>query len=881
MMPRGLVLVLVLSAALAQADSLDLLSEPGAWQANLDRGATTMALAPTADAKLAVTVNSDGSPESYPKLRYSWKAGEDLSRFLRLETRLRITSESPAVRSKRIAFVFYDAKTLREDLPDKPMTQQSIEHTVPVNRWVDYSDWLLAVRRTAIRQLDLYIYEEPPATAHPYRWEFARLEFAGVGEQALLFDTEIYDKGSFQAPGTASPAAGSIRSADGLAVTLDRTGVVTAIEAAGAALGAPARQCSGLLVRDVTTKQPPVRVGGSVQPAGDRLRQTAVLEDLGLAVEATYASIGNAIEIAGSVTDRRGADRAVTVYLALPLATAPWQWWDNVAGQRSQPEPFTELTTLETGMHYGLHGAHSKYPLGAVSWPDHGGLTLAVRMDEPVVHRLGFNPELRLFYIALDFGLIPEKAADGRSLATAPFRVLLYRHDPAWGFRDALQRYYDLFPDFFVRRCQREGGWYVWGAMEKLPGALEAGFGFHWGPGGTEAVKWDNAHGIPALYYIEPETYQQTMEDVDRQPTTEELLARLQKLAQGDPAELATVAAQPYRVYPLGDAPDPLTKRIQTTAEVVTRSLNHGPDGQPYCSSGQYGWMQKSKWGSIFSCNVAPDIPNGKGQFNFQYVIGPALAAMEKAGGHYDGIGLDSFGGYGQLSRVNYRREHFGYSKLPLSFSAADHRPVQVGFFATVEWLRELARDMHGRKLILMANCSWGTTPGWLTFAAPYLDVFGAEAPLFADPDFARAIAFRKPCTDLPYNPRPDWEIGRHLVHGIYPGHGNQVEVMQRTAQLLRDLAAAGWEPVTRARVTPPALRLERYGQRGTLYLVVHNPAEAPVSATVTLDTAALGLGPIAVRNALSGEALPGTGPALTVALGARDTVALAVSAAK
>jgi len=69
--------------------------------------------------------------------------------------------------------------------------------------------------------------------------------------------------------------------------------------------------------------------------------------------------------------------------------------------------------------------------------------------------------------------------------------------------------------------------------------------------------------------------------------------------------------------------------------------------------------------------------------------------------------------------------------------------------------------------------------------------VFGAESPFFADPDFIRAIARTKSCTDLPYNPRPEYELPRHLLHAIYPGMGNSMEGMKRLAPLLRRLSAA------------------------------------------------------------------------------------------
>jgi len=165
--------------------------------------------------------------------------------------------------------------------------------------------------------------------------------------------------------------------------------------------------------------------------------------------------------------------------------------------------------------------------------------------------------------------------------------------------------------------------------------------------------------------------------------------------------------------------------------------------------------------------------------------------------------------------------------------------------------VRDLAARMHDRKLVLMANCSWGGTPGWLTFTAPYLDIFGAEAPLFGDPDFIRAIARTKLCTDLPYKPVDDWQLQRNLLHGIFPGHGNKPEYMAQFARQFSDLAQAGWEPITYATATPSTVRVERYGR----ILVLHNPTDAAVEAKLKLDTAALKLPPAQAERTVPLEA--------------------------
>jgi hypothetical protein len=336
------------------------------------------------------------------------------------------------------------------------------------------------------------------------------------------------------------------------------------------------------------------------------------------------------------------------------------------------------------------------------------------------------------------------------------------------------------------------------------------------------------------------------------------------------------VAATTYRVYPLAHTDEDVQKRIQETAQVVLQSLNHNAFGQPYCSVGRYDWMQK-RWGAILSCNLAPALPRGKGWFNIYRVIIPALEGMEKQGARYDGLALDSLGGYGEASRVNYRREHFRYSRFPLSFSAHDHQPVQVAFFTTVEWLQELSRIFHPKGMVFMANCSWGTTPGWLTFAAPYIDIFGAEHPFFADPDFIRAIAYRKPCTDLPYTPRPEWEVAWHLLHGIFPGHGNDLQILRKYSGLLQRLAKAGWEPITGARASPKEVRLERFGQGSEIYLVAHNPKESGVVATIELELKTLGLTKFSVSSLLGERPVHQSKTRLQLSLPAKGTSVLVI----
>jgi len=120
---------------------------------------------------------------------------------------------------------------------------------------------------------------------------------------------------------------GNVKTRDGLQLGFGDAGDIARITVDGNNVGAARRDSpTGLLVRDATKTGAPVMIGGRIEQVGDEVRQTAQLRDLGLAVNAAYKSHAGYAEIAGNVADLRGQDRAVTVYLALPVAEGPWQW---------------------------------------------------------------------------------------------------------------------------------------------------------------------------------------------------------------------------------------------------------------------------------------------------------------------------------------------------------------------------------------------------------------------------------------------------------------------------------------------------------------------------------------------------------------------------
>ena len=70
----------------------------------------------------------------------------------------------------------------------------------------------------------------------------------------------------------------------------------------------------------------------------------------------------------------------------------------------------------------------------------------------------------------------------------------------------------------------------------------------------------------------------------------------------------------------------------------------------------------------------------------------------------------------------NFRREHWRYSTIPLTFTR-EGAVCQLEIFNSVEFARSLAEPLHERGCTLFAN----STPSRFPWLAAWLDVMGTE----------------------------------------------------------------------------------------------------------------------------------------------------------
>lgn len=528
-------------------------------------------------------------------------------------------------------------------------------------------------------------------------------------------------------------------------------------------------------------------------------------------------------------SDTPTKDRAITLVYAVPMTGKNMQWLCDP--RRPTPvEPGREYA-FTTGIHAG-NGRLSRYPFAAVADGVHGA-AIGIDMAQPAVFRTAYHSGTGELFVAYDIGLTREKP-------TAKIRFCRFAFDPAWGFRSALARYYDFFPEHFRCRATQQGLWMPFAAISKVKGWQDFGFKFK---EGNDETKWDDEHGIATFRYTEPMTWWMAMPK-DTPRTLDAALAEAKRLA-----EKGNVDAKSLLSSGMHDSAGHFAARLLDT---------------PWCN------------GAVWSMNSMPGIEGETSHFKTKWtdairekLYGP------KRNGDLDGEYIDSAEGY-VTEELDFRRDHFAAADTPLTFSTEDCRPVVFRGLVAFEYIRGIAADVHGMGKLMMAN----GVPGNLCWLAPLVDVTGTETnwnpegrwhPMSDSELFFRRVL----CKGKPYcflmNTQFDRfspelvekYMKRSLAYGMFPGFFSadastgqyfaQPKLYERDRPLFKKyvslcklVAEAGWNPITAARSSDDRVYVERFGR----YLTVFNDSPERRTATITLD----GKAPASSRELLDGS---------------------------
>jgi len=314
----------------------------------------------------------------------------------------------------------------------------------------------------------------------------------------------------------------TVHASDGLEFSLTESGAVSSVsidEVEMSMLSVP----GGFSFRELSSTTSDIPLEGVVEKNSDGSITQHVISS-GIAFRFDYIPRDRYIEVHGDVLDLRGVDRAIQVQYVLPVDATGWQWGDYIRKSRE----------IESGVRYenvytiGEVRTQNTYPFAFVG-EDAQGFSLAVPMDVPRIYRIGYDTGAGGYSIEYDFGLA--NCTDKIGAGHANFTFILYKVDePEWGFRAVAKKYYELYPEFFVKRVEKEGlltsGNFV---MNPVPNIYDFNVAYVSAPAYSGFGRMTESEvGIDTLVYHEPWGWWKNLGNGCTEPTYDEKLAIIQ-----------------------------------------------------------------------------------------------------------------------------------------------------------------------------------------------------------------------------------------------------------------------------------------------------------------------------------------------------------------
>ncbi len=597
----------------------------------------------------------------------------------------------------------------------------------------------------------------------------------------------------------------------------------------------------------------------------------------GYELELALIDQGDYLECNGTILSSDGNEHCVTIELAIPVEQISSFKWDNniddsqvIQGSEKLYSEYVDVFTQlppdgsfnasegENGGYGDVigKGQMSFYPLASISSDDRG-FTWGVDMGLPLVFRLNLQTE-RGMVAEFDLGMSPNtKKFPNRS----HFKLYLFEHDPAWGFRSALATYYAIQEDYFKKRVEHEGIWLPFTPLMTIEGWEDFGFGFH------ETHHFTSDRGSePVLPTIEAD--KQAREVYSFQYT------------------------EPWDIQIPIKALDAPYESVVGAETIPESHLNYLPGSKTLDKNGLYQarrletpWFD-SGWAVSITTNVDPELPSPN---RFEHVMKDEIEPAIKMDA--DGIYFDSME-WNWHHDLNYNQDHFQYADYPLTFSTSldTPRPAIWNYSSEYEMMYQIARETHSAGKLTMGNGF-----GWTPFAAGILDLFGAEFSWYhaADYDsrilqFRRSISYQKPIvvllnegfsdkafTEAPFDGYRVY-FERMLFYGFFPSffsadassdpywadpknYNQGRPYFKKYIPLIQQIASAGWEPITYAHSKNSGVAVERFGAIGDnmIYLTLMNTADQDISTTLEIDYRGLGLSKtLEVKELIADETL-------------------------
>lgn len=661
-------------------------------------------------------------------------------------------------------------------------------------------------------------------------------------------------------------AASAVATTDGLVVSVDDSGRVASITVDKKSVTL-ADDPVLFRIRDVDRQTALVPITAAVQSIekGFSLKTAAPVSDLDLA--ATFMSHGRFIQIDGTITDRRKSSRCIDLKLSLPIAGGSFKYGTGLSAEaprkkldakRQSAEAIDELYPVDDSSVYPLS------PASDVAFDV--GLSLAVPPTSPTRFLTGLDDTG--LNILIRIGL----SSAARPQSQTPFHVILFRHDPAWGFRSSLERYYEFYREpFFTRRVKKTGLWTTHNVSQLFEKELYA---YH------EAGS--TAWGRPEDHAGKKEI--KSLENLAEGPLAHSL-DEFEQLCELDQDAAAGIASLPYSI--VGQCQFlQLAKLPKNYAEAMHILDTWNPTKPiPFNGPAQAVSFRSADELKAIIRNSTIENPEHRLELVARPYRGPTLTFVENpnprlfndsnkqtiakymlddylpmllASKYVEGLYTDSLGRW--CSYFNYRTDHFKYSTVPLTYAGSPPKPCISNLASHAEYLWELSSRLHKLGKIVFAN---GVHPDrvMLGFDADAMGCEGTPVYTLGENFYApRVAAGSKPYCYLNESGKSTprlWNSCLYLGYLLTCNTRAGAPLMRQYDPTIIKMNQAGWEPVTYAQASPESIGIERWGKFPALFFSAMNRSTIPVTAQIRIDARRLALpAKTAIINALTGETI-------------------------
>jgi len=571
--------------------------------------------------------------------------------------------------------------------------------------------------------------------------------------------------------------------------------------------------------------------------AGTAITGTAVMEGGNVRITGTALQQSFNILLTGGLpyikvditTTGPTTDQAFLVYFRLPVDANGWTWQNDVNSKSTITNGSGNWYRSLGAINQARHPYFSDNPFGTITKTTSPtmGLSLSPLFYPPCAPTIQYNSQGG-FWIEFEMGTTTKTTKNPQK---AEAHCALYKHDPNWGQRSAIDRFYGFFPAWFTPQSGTRGGnWILDNSNRPTSPDTPADYGIVW----QETSMWDDSYctsnNIINCKYVEAWCEHCTWTTISACQTAAN---------SGDNSWY-----DPGKGWGIAEA-----------AQMIVLSGARNANGT------YIGFDEQSYWtddGSMFRaiCNPDLEIPNfnnynnplpthnrGTGAEYWEYYRQWGAAP----GGTYSGFYHDSVGGWWAGFEVvhNFATEHWPYYDYSPGIyfgtvGGGPGIPTMWAPYSNVEFLKYTYEQMTAHNRPVMANSGPGPT---LFMEAPWLDMIGAgegyDGTLHGL-SITRALAGMKPSSFL-NGAISDAAMQNCLLMGIYPGCGtdsvykSSKSLYTKYMPVLNQLDAAGWRPITAAKPSSASMLLERYGTgaSNTIYLVLRATSTGSTNITV------------------------------------------------